>query len=717
MVVNFNKLLENNKSSVSSENSFLKNLEQNHNVEFNKRNFSYPLEYDAKFTDKSIKATEPYLSSFVVSVDGKTEVNLQQIADSILVSKLPFKEQTFDNNQMKLRVTKVIARSGNFKPEFTITSEYGRTGSNSSRIACLDFFVDVTMGQEIAKARLQIFAKNGKITMQGGYLNQQLENIDNDVYFTAQPELIRNFIVDNYTDKRESFRADFKYDNVVGQFKVNRGFSLPLLYKKFSENPMYTAYYETQLSPLLTFQVKGDTTKFSLSTRGIVQLKNLKDESQLDKSYKNAIEIIQNMIDYDKAFPPPHMLKIDRNLAFFRVKKQRVTKSNLPAPNVGRRSTTCPFDRCPVPYSFQGKCAKQGYYVKPNPQGQPCCFRIPKRTTFSKNKVRAAYEKAGVRVPNNVRKIFNFGNNTNNKLNNTSHNYANIKITMNAVKGVKIGTRQAKRYSRVALVNIATRLGIPMSTKFQSKEALINLISKKAQNVTNNFTTFKVANKSYKLSGNSVSTLRVGDRLVGSYTKPMLIKFAQSLRIAVGNAFTSAQIVKAIYDEYRRRRPVSRSGSRSRSGSTSSVLSNREAFQMVLNQLKLDQKTLEQNIKNGYGEKWLKKWGKFLKPLKNQAEDLYSKLVTNLENEPTPNGIRQKKNQLIKNMKNQYERELRAQAFSNIKNVNVRNAVMKFASTRKSNGTFPTSSEIEKFKKSPPRKTVLNKRRFNVEEL
>jgi hypothetical protein len=118
------------------------------------------------------------------------------------VSGLPFKEREYDNNGMKLKVTKVVARSGNFKPMFTITSEYGRVGADTNRISCLDFFVDITMGREIAKSRLQIFAKNGKITIQGGYLNQQLENIDNEIYFEAQPELVRNFIVDNYTDKR-----------------------------------------------------------------------------------------------------------------------------------------------------------------------------------------------------------------------------------------------------------------------------------------------------------------------------------------------------------------------------------------------------------------------------------------------------------------------------------------------------------------------------------
>jgi len=705
MLNNLNRLNQsraNSRGSNSSENSFLNALEQNYNIEYSRSNFHIPLSYQPKFTDKNIKATEPYLSSFVVSVNGTRAIDLQQITDDIIVSKLPFKEQEYTNNGMKLKVTKVVARAGNFKAQFTITSEYGRVGLDTGRISCLDFFVDVTMGLEIAKARMQIFSKNGKITIQGGYLNQQLENIDNEIYFEAQPELIRNFIVDNYTDKRESFRADFKYDNVVGQFKLNRGLGLSLIYKEFAVSPLFsTVSYETQLNPLLTFTLKDNTTKFSFSSRGTIQLKGLKNAIQLDDGYKSAIKLIQKLIDYDKNHPETHILKILKNVPNSRLKKQRVTANNLPAPNVKRRTTTCPFNRCPTPYSIHGKCPKPGYYVKPNPQGQPCCFKIPKRISFSKNKVKAAYNRAGVKVPNNVRRIFNFGNNTNNKLPNTTHNNLNVTITIDPVKGLKIGTRQAIRYSRVALVNIASRLSIPMSGKFMSKEKLINLISSKSRNVTTNFVSFTVGTTSHKLSGNSVKTLRVDERLVASFTKPKLIKFAMALRIAAKEAHSAADIVKSIYDEYRRRRPKPKSLVASATGSSRSSspgITNAEAYQMVLNQLGLNKKVLEDNIKREYGDAWLKKWGPFMKSIPEQADELSLYLVKNVGNDPTANSMKVKKIAVIKQWKEKYEKELRAMAWSNIGNTNVRNSVMKYASTRKNGGNFPTRSEIEKYR-------------------
>jgi hypothetical protein len=287
------------------------------------------------------------------------------------------------------------------------------------------------------------------------------------------------------------------------------------------------------------------------------------------------------------------------------------------------------------------------------------------------------------------------------------------------------------RFSRVSLVNIATRLGIPMSGTFKSKEKLIELITTKARNVTNNFVSFKVGTSNFHLSGNSMRTLKIGDRLVASFPKKQLIKFATGLRLAAGEALTAAQMIKAIYDEYRRRRPKTRSptstASRSRSGSrgssSSSSMSNAEAFRIVLNQLGLGKNTLEKDIKRVYGEAWYKKWGPFLKPLGTQAEELYSKLVTNLNNEPTANSVQKKKNQIIQNWKEMYEKELRAKAWSNIKNTNVRNAVMKYASNRKSNGTFPTRSEIEQYRNTRMRvggvapKSPVRRARAEVEEL
>jgi Ribonuclease G/E len=113
-----------------------------------------------------------------------------------------------------------------------------------------------------------------------------------------------------------------------------------------------------------------------------------------------------------------------------------------------------------------------------------------------------------------------------------------------------------------------------------------------------------------------------------------------------------------------------------------------------------------------------------MKPLATQADELYSRLVKNLENEPTPNSVKNKKIQIIQNWKEMYEKELRGLAWSNIKNANVRNAVMKYASERKTNGAYPTRAEIEKYRDvrsrlAAPASPKVQKRRAaaEVEEL
>jgi predicted flap endonuclease-1-like 5' DNA nuclease len=98
--------------------------------------------------------------------------------------------------------------------------------------------------------------------------------------------------------------------------------------------------------------------------------------------------------------------------------------------------------------------------VRPNLQGQPCCYKIPKRIEYSIKKVAQRYAAANVKVPEDVRRIFGIGLNTNNKLNNVGRAAPVAVLTRDPKSGFMIGSRQALRYSKVALVDIAKRMNI-----------------------------------------------------------------------------------------------------------------------------------------------------------------------------------------------------------------------------------------------------------------
>jgi hypothetical protein len=229
-------------------------------------------------------------------------------------------------------------------------------------------------------------------------------------------------------------------------------------------------------------------------------------------------------------------------------KPSKVTRraDNLPAPDVTRRGTSCHPSRRPIPYSFQGKCPQgDKFYVKPNPQGQPCCYRIPKSTIYSTKKIESAYSKAGVRVPENVRRIFGIGRNTNNKPLNVSKNSLKIETYTNDKSGFKIGSRQCTRYSKVALMDIAKRMGVKNVPKVISKPKLCKMIEDTAKaggmNRTNEYT-----RKALIVRGR----LMIGRRFCDSYPKNEIIKFARTEGVKLDENMTKEEMCEILKSKF-----------------------------------------------------------------------------------------------------------------------------------------------------------------------
>ena len=266
-------------------------------------------------------------------------------------------------------------------------------------------------------------------------------------------------------------------------------------------------------------------------SRNVFLAKNKKDSPFLYVNFGNKFTILLtskgSLVIEGTEAPGKRLATIKRFINFLKIAgiltptRRNVTPSpkpskiarranNKPAPNVTRRGTTCPKESRPVPYSFQGKCPQgNGYYVRPNPQGQPCCYKIPKRVEYMRNKVAERYRRANVKVPDNVRKIFGIGLNTNQKPENVGRKApTNLKFEMNKDLGFKIGSRQCTRFTKVSLVDMALRLGIVLPQKV-TKPILCELIAKHVQ--TNKLT----------LSG----------RLCTSYKRSTLVKYAKELGV------------------------------------------------------------------------------------------------------------------------------------------------------------------------------------------
>jgi hypothetical protein len=157
--------------------------------------------------------------------------------------------------------------------------------------------------------------------------------------------------------------------------------------------------------------------------------------------------------------------------------------------------------------------------------------------------VKAAYNKAGVKVPANVRRIFGFGNNTNNKPVNVSSANLTVTVRNDPKSGFMIGSRQAKRYTREGLHNIAKRMKIAGINGKMTKDNLIKAIknSNKAENVTLNGANLRYGGKVLKIRGRMI-----GKRVCDTFKKDDIRAIARGLGLNIDPSLKKGEMCDAI---------------------------------------------------------------------------------------------------------------------------------------------------------------------------
>lgn len=450
-----------------------------------------------------------YLGMYNATLDVGRVLNLLQLKERVVGHG--FVPKKFGDYTMK--AVRMTLRYGRFKKAFEYTKEYGAknlANVSNSRVSSLELIVKIKKGAKVQGASISIF-NTGRVRLSGGYIDGS----------PAEPvSLIR--YVDDLTGLTMASKP-IKLNNVTGEIKLGAKIDLEQLYSlldvtkglaKF-DDLVVSATFEPARNAFLTKAKKnspflyvkfGDRFTLLMAKNGTIIVEGAEPPQKTSR-------VIRRFVDFIKTAgiltpqggnlrPDPKPSKLARRA------------NNQPAPDVTRRGTTCPVDKRPVPYSFQGKCPQgDGYYVRPNPQGQPCCYKIPKRPGYLRNKVAERYARANVRVPNSVRKIFGIGMNTNNKANNVGKNtLTNLKFTHNKKVGFKIGSRQCLRYTKVGLVDMATRLGMTVPSVV-SKPKLCDMIA--------DFVKKNKKNVGFMLNGKACTT----------YKKSTLVKYAREVGV------------------------------------------------------------------------------------------------------------------------------------------------------------------------------------------
>ena len=236
-----------------------------------------------EFESKALQTTKLNPGMFNATVDsgfGQKDVlvNLKTILSKGPLGKTPIGEGLYiDTREIK-------GLYGQFKTGFSHTREAGPKGDMNKNFFSAQLMLTLSNDIESKGATVN-FYRNGKIRFSGGFVGTNIAN---------QPELIRKFIVDTYTEKQPFFYNPFTYNNLSGQFRINGNFkSLTDIARNAERYGMTRVSYEPELAPFL-YAYFGEN-KYILSASGNVQISGAKNPGDMLKAYDFGKKFVEDL--------------------------------------------------------------------------------------------------------------------------------------------------------------------------------------------------------------------------------------------------------------------------------------------------------------------------------------------------------------------------------------------------------------------------------------
>jgi|MEHZ01.5.fsa_nt_MEHZ011533669.1_5 hypothetical protein len=207
-------------------------------------------------------------------------VDLKSILERELLPRSPI------GNGLYLQTTELKGVYGRFTSGFRHTLEYGKQGNINEKFSTVQIMglVSDDHGGASKKFSFNIYA-NGKIRFSGGYIGS---NVD------PQPDAIRRFIIDSYTDKQEFLYNPIALNNTSCQFQFNghvKCMGNLALQCCDGKHDVESVVYEPELNPNARINLKGGV-KISITRTGNVQILGVSNSSRLT----DACAIAQNFL-------------------------------------------------------------------------------------------------------------------------------------------------------------------------------------------------------------------------------------------------------------------------------------------------------------------------------------------------------------------------------------------------------------------------------------
>jgi hypothetical protein len=344
--------------------------------------------------------------------------------------------------------TEIIGRYGAMQEGFSHTREYGKRGNINRSFFTVQIKVTVSNGVESKGATVNIY-KNGKIRFSGGFVGTNIAN---------QPELIRRFIVNTYTEKQAYLYNPFEYNNLSGQFRINGNFkafsSVASKERMYASSGVTKMSFEPELSPFMYVNYKGH--KYNFAQSGNVQIAGAVSPADMLVAYNDAIDLIKIMktngdVEVTGEFP--------KQL----IKGARTPKKRGPKKKTGPR----------VAKMAPKKKRNAVFNIQIN--GVQCMrFSKPELVDFAK-KLGAVGITQTTKKEDICKKINGVLNRNTTTFRNTNKN-KNVKLS-GSNKNFKVGKSKCMNYDKTELIRVAKILKIQLDEK-ETKATLCKKIEK-----------------------------------------------------------------------------------------------------------------------------------------------------------------------------------------------------------------------------------------------
>ncbi|BAT22091.1 hypothetical protein AR679_gp065 [Yellowstone lake phycodnavirus 1] len=189
------------------------------------------------------------------------------------------------------------------------------------------------------------------------------------------------------------------------------------------------------------------------------------------------------------------------------------------------------------PKNFNNQ-SRTGYYVRPDKQGRPRWYKIPKGIANGKKTVMAAYSKASLPVPAHIKNLFKIRNG-NAAAGSTEH-----VINLGKNKSLRINGKQIERFNKNALLTIAANLNLPAVGNKMTIEEIRAEIQRK----------YAPRSQPVNVVVNNVGhTLLANGTVRRNYkNKPSRTRQFSTLKVPEQNAIARAMLNSNSYEKYKK---------------------------------------------------------------------------------------------------------------------------------------------------------------------